>query len=74
MKDKSKGKIIIEFVGLKSKTYSFFNVDGKENKKAKGVDIGVAENARHKEYLDVLINKKIMRHIMKIIQSKLHNI
>ena len=27
---------------------------------------------KYKMYLDVLINKKIMRHIMKRIQSKLH--
>ena len=31
-------------------------------------------NIRDKEYLNVLINKKIMRHKMKRIQSKLHKI
>ena len=30
--------------------------------------------AKYEMYLDVLINKKIMRHIMKRIQSKLHKI
>ena len=37
MKDEFRGKIISEFFGLKSKMYSLVDVDGKENKKAKGV-------------------------------------
>ena len=35
MKYEPKGKINIEFVGLKSKMYSLIGVDGKENKKEK---------------------------------------
>ena len=31
MKDESEGKIIGEFVGLKSKIYSMKNIEGKEN-------------------------------------------
>ena len=37
MKDEFKGKIISEFVGLKSKFYSLIDVDNEENKKTKGV-------------------------------------
>ena len=39
MKEKSEGKIIDEFVGLKSKMYSMKNIDGKEPNTAKGVNI-----------------------------------
>ena len=70
MKDEFKRKIISEFVGLKSKMYSLIDVDNDENKKAKGVN----KKIRHKEYNDVLFNKKIVRDKMKRIQSKLHKI
>ena len=36
MKDELGGKIIMEFVTLRPKTYTFFTDDGKEDKKAKG--------------------------------------
>ena len=70
MKDEFKEKIISEFVGLKSKMYSLTAVDNQEIKKAKGVNINVLKNIRHKEF--VVLLKKIIRHKMKIIQSKLH--
>ena len=72
-KDEFKGKILSEFVELKSKMYSFVDVDGEENKKAKGVNKKVAKNTRHKKFV-VLFNKKLIRHRMKRIQSKLHRI
>ena len=68
MKDKSEGKIIDEFVGLKSKMYSMKNIDGKESNTAKGVNIAT----EFSEFKDTLLNKKIMRHKMKIIQAKNH--
>ena len=37
MKDESEGKMIDEFVGIKSKMYSMKNIDGKESNTAKGV-------------------------------------
>ena len=39
MKDESEGKIIGEFVGLKSKMYSMKNINGKESNTAKGVNL-----------------------------------
>ena len=74
MKDEVNGKIITEFFGLKSKMYSLITVYSEESKKAKGVNKNDVKNMRHKEYIDVLFNKKMIRHKMKRIQSKLHRI
>ena len=70
MRDESEGKIIDEFVGLKSKMYSMKNIDGKESNTAKGVNIATEFN----EFKDTLFNKKVVRHKMKRIQSKKHKI
>ena len=50
--------------------YSLISVDDKELKKAKGVN----EKIRHQEFVDVLFNKKVIRHNVKRIQIKLHRI
>ena len=52
--------------------YSLVSVDGKENKKSKGVNKIFVKNTRHKEFVDVLFNEKIRRYNIKRIQSKLH--
>ena len=70
MKDEFNGIKIVEFVGLKSKSYSLISVDDREVNKAKGINIRL----RHEEYVDVFLNKKVVRHNMKRIQSKLHEI
>ena len=67
MKDELNGSKIVEFVRLKSKMYSLISSDHKKINKAKGVN----KKLRHNEYLDVLFNKKAVRHKMKRIQSKL---
>ena len=68
IKDVSEGKIIDEFVGLKSKMHSMKNIDGKESNTAKGVNIATEFN----EFKDTLFNKKIIRHKMRRIQGKKH--
>ena len=70
LKDEFKEKKISEFPGLKSKMYSLSSVDNKEVTKAKGVN----KKIRHKAFVSVLFNKKVIRHNMKRIQSKLHRI
>ena len=47
--------------------YSLISVDNEEVTKAKGVN----KKLRHKEFVSVLFNKKVIRHNIKIIQSKL---
>ena len=70
IKDEFKGRIISEFVGLKSKMYSLISVDDEEVTKAKEVN----KKIRHKKFVDVLFNKKVIRHNLKRIQGKLHRI
>ena len=61
MKDEFKGKTISEFVALKSKMYSLIAVDGGEVKKAKEVNKNIVKSIRHKEFVNALFNKKMMR-------------
>ena len=70
MKDEFKGQIITEFISLKSKMHSLTSIDNKEISKAKGVN----KKIRHNEYVECLFNEKVVRHNMKRIQSKLHEI
>ena len=70
IKDVSEGKIIDEFVGLKSKRHSMTNIDGKETNTAKGVSV-VTE---FKTFKNILLNKKIMRRKMRRIQAKNHKL
>ena len=70
MKDVSEGKMINEFVGLKSKIHSMKNIDGKEVNTAKGVSVAT----EFKKFKNVLFNKKIMRHQMRRIQAKNHKL
>ena len=54
--------------------YSLIAVDNKEIKKAKGGNKNVVKNTRHKEFVDVLFNKKMMRHRMKRIQMSFNGL
>ena len=63
MKDYSEGKVIDQFVGIRSKMYSILSGDGKESNTTKGVNIAT-------EFKDTLFSKKVLRHQMRRIQSK----
>ena len=66
IKNEMCGKIVSEFVGLKSKMYSLITIDNVEIIKAKGINIKL----KHGEFFYVLDNTKVVRHNMKRIQSK----
>ena len=68
MKDKSVGKIIDEFLGLKLKIHSIKNIDSKESNTAKCVIVATEFNA----FKDTLFNKEILRHKIRRIQGKKH--
>ena len=70
MKDEFKGVPISEFIGLKSKVYSLISLSDEEVSKAKGVN----KKIRHKEFVDVLFNRKVIRHNINRIQIKLHRV
>ena len=50
--------------------YSLTSIYNKETSKAKGVN----KKIRHNEYVECLFNEKVVRHSMKKIQGKLHEI
>ena len=69
MKDEFNGNKIDEFVGLKSNMYSLISNDWEVNK-AKEINLVL----KHKEYFDLLFNKKVLRHKMKRTLSEKHSI
>ena len=73
--DESCGKIISEFVGLRSKMYSYVMDDGKGEKTAKGIKKNVIrKDIMHEDYKRTLINKEQMRHKMITIRSVEHKL
>ena len=69
MKDMSEGKIIDEFVGLKSKMHSMKNIDGKESNTTKGMNIATEFN----EFKDTLFNKTVEAQNEKNLKQKSEN-
>ena len=70
MKDEAAGTPIVEFVGLRSKMYSYKKEGGKTDKKAKGVKKSVvSKDIKHKKYRDTLFNKERKQHSMNTIRS-----
>ena len=73
-KDEAAGDPIIEFVGLKSKMYSY-KTENKENKTAKGVKKNVIKSELClSDYLHTLQKCNTMRHKMRTIRSEHHQI
>ena len=70
MKDKYGGKSILKFVGLKSKMYSTLGESNNEKSTNKGHTTFIEFQELH----DTLFKKTILRHIMRGIKSKNHNL
>ena len=74
-KDEVAGKNIKEFVGLRSKLYSFIMEEGKENKRCKGVKKQVVEKSiTHVDYKTCLKTGKEQLRKQNIIRSYGHEV
>ena len=74
-KDEAAGTIIKEFVGLRSKMYSYIKDNNKEQKTAKGIKKNIIKNIiKHRDYKETLFNMNQMHHKMKTIRSQNHQI
>ena len=74
MKYESACVAIKEFLGLKTKIYSFLVEDNNEHRKAKGVSRNVVATISPNKYKDVLFNDKCIRNSMNWIQIKHHRL
>ena len=74
-KDEAAGIPIIEFIGLRSKMYSYMKDDMKGGKTAKGIKKNVIKkDIKHEDYKNVLFNNEQIHHKMKTIRSEKHQL
>ena len=74
-KDEAAGIPITEFVGLRSKMYSYMKENDQGGKTAKGIKKNIIKkNITHTNYKNVLFDNEQMHHNMKTIRSSLHQI
>ena len=74
-KDEAAGKIIKEFVGLRSKLYSFVMDEGEETKKCKGIKRNVvATSITHEDYKTCLRTGKEQLRRQNILRSYQHEV
>ena len=74
-KDEAAGVPVVEFVGLRSKMYSYVKDNEQTARTAKGIKKQVIrKNITHYNYIDVLFNNKQIMHTMKTIRSEKHQL
>ena len=74
-KDEVGGKIIEEFVGLRSKLYSYKMFEGEEEKKCKGIKKNVIKkNIKFEDYKDCLFSRRDHMRKMNVIRSYNHEL
>jgi len=74
MKDELKGKIIEEFIGLRSKMYSIKIQDDKDIKKSKGVRTCIVKELSMDDYRLCLLKDVTFRRDMCVFRSDMHEI
>ena len=74
-KDEAAGVPIIEFIGLRSKMYSYQKDNDKQDRTAKGIKKNVIKkDLTHESYKQTLLENKQMYHKMKTIRSIKHKL
>ena len=74
-KDETAGIPIIEFVGLRSKMYSYVKNNEQTARTAKGIKKQVIrKDIKHEDYKNVLFNNEQIHHTMKTIRSSKHQL
>ena len=74
-KDEACGIPIKEFVGLRSKMYSYVKDNKKEARTAKGIKkVVINNNIKHEDYKNVLLENRQIQHTMKTIRSSKHQL
>ena len=74
-KDEAAGIPITEFIGLRSKMYSYIKDNNKGEKTAKGIKKNIIKKRiTHENYKNVLFNNEQMHHTMKTIRSNKHQL
>ena len=75
MKDELGGKIMIKFVALRPKTYSYLMDDDSEAKKAKGTKKCAAKRIlKFPDYKDCLLNNEIILKSRQRFKSERHHV
>ena len=75
MKDELGGKIIMEFVTLRPKIYSFLTDNGKEDKKAKGTKKCIIKKMiKFNDYKKCLLNGEIILKSQQRFKSNKHDV
>ena len=74
-KDETAGIPVVEFIGLRSKMYSYIKDNMNGGKTAKGIKKNVIKkNIKHEDYKNVLFNNEQLHHKMKTIRSEKHQL
>ena len=75
MKDECASIPISEFIGLRSKMYSYVKDNKKEARTAKGIKkVVINNNIKHEDYKNVLLENRQIQHTMKTIRSSKHQL